>query len=346
MIQELVFGHPTFIGMPWRKGRDCQIARADAEKLATMSKKVRTALVRADSKSDEMPGVQQRYGKFFSEFLKLEKEWKKPEATRLLVQILEGEGAVYRMMLVELLQKIEGKESTQALAKRAVFDVDERIRARALKHLRSRSAGESRPVLVAGFRHIWPPAAQNAAEALKTLRDMDALKDLVAMIDAPEPSRPFVSREQGNVPVVPELVRLNHNLSCVICHAAAEENRDTPDFVFVVPPSSRLLPTFPSVEYYFSGNNLVRLDTTYLRQDFSVNMSCRVVDTCWSGPQRYDFITRLRPATEKEIAASAKPKSGSYPQREAILDVLRSLTGKDGGDNSLRWDRIVGTVKR
>ena len=266
------------------------------------------------------------------------------------MQILEAEDAIYRMMLVELLHKVEGKESTQALAKRAVFDVDERVRARAVEHLRSRPLEESRPAILAGFRHLWQPASRNAAAALKTLRDTDALAGLVGMVDEPDPSGAFISLETGNKPVVRELVRFNHNRSCVICHAGFDDrggklNAIRNAFVFQTPSKNGPLPPFPSMEYYREGDSLVRLDTTYLRQDFSVKMPCQDPNPKWCEPQRYDFITRLRPASMQEAAAMLQPKA-SYPQREMVLDVLRYLTGKDGGDSSADWEQMVKSMKR
>src|SRR5262249_45293402 len=96
----------------------------------------------------------------------------------------------------------------------------------------------------------------------------------------------------------------------------------------------------PSTRYYDDRDDLtVRIDATYLRQDFSVKMPCYDLPH-WPSRQRYDFITRIRPATPAEIAA-APQKSDTYPQREAVLHVLRELPIQKGGDSRTEWERIV-----
>jgi hypothetical protein len=80
---------------------------------------------------------------------------------------------------------------------------------------------------------------------------------------------------------------------------------------------------------------------TYLRQEFSVALPV-ANPGLWPKEQRYDFLIRTRPATDAEIKLAQKNhKSLDYPHREAVLRVLRGLTGKDLGKESKPWQDFL-----
>jgi hypothetical protein len=63
----------------------------------------------------------------------------------------------------------------------------------------------------------------------------------------------------------------------------------------------------------------------------------------WPERQRFDYLVRTREATPEEIAAqNAIPQKAEaqYPQREAVLTVLRKLTGQNAGTESQAWRRL------
>src|SRR5262249_13382058 len=59
--------------------------------------------------------------------------WLKPEAVPAMMQLLMAENVTIREVLVEQLERIEGKEATAALANRAVFDLHPRVREAAIR---------------------------------------------------------------------------------------------------------------------------------------------------------------------------------------------------------------------
>src|SRR5262249_12038432 len=103
--------------------------------------------------------------------------------------------------------------------------------------------------------------------------------------------------------VVREVVRVNHQRNCLLCHAPA----NTPDVPKNTLKAAVSLPGDPpqSSEGDYrpspSPDILVRLDITYLRQDFSLMMD--VEDAKPSGAkQRYDFFVRSRTVTATQQA--------------------------------------------
>jgi hypothetical protein len=332
---------PELASLPWRKGKECTIEKARAEKIGTFSRDFRRALSESELSLTRGPNQVQKLVELWKQIRTLTaKLTKQPNAARLMMQIMQAEDAFYRMMLVELLQESRGVEAVEALTKLAVFDPDERVRGRAIERLWGKSRDDYRRVLVESLRHVWQPASANAAEALISLRSTDAVPDLVGLLDLPDPAAPFASKEAGRV-LVRELVRLNHNHSCVLCHAPAGDGESPRrGSVFAAPSPVRPLLEFPDVLYYSRGGLNIRIDVTSLRQDFSAKVAC-YDNGKWPERQRYDFFTRVRPATPAELADAGKRAGRDYPQRQHVLRALRELTGKDGGDDAEAWKKIA-----
>src|SRR5262249_34129771 len=153
----------------------------------------------------------------------------------------------------------------------------------------------------------WPPAADHAAEALATLQDRAALAKLVDLLDLPDPRSPALSDSdspEGRVPMVRELVRVNHFANCLMCHAPSLETTD-PVRGLVPTPGQPLPPAF--TPQYYAGNNgiFVRADITYLKQDFSVPQPVAKAGA-WPANQRFDYLVRTRPARVEELALLAE----------------------------------------
>src|SRR4029453_1842278 len=78
------------------------------------------------------------------------------------------------------------------------------------------------------------------------------------------------------------------------------------------------------------SNLLVRVDVTYLRQDFSAMQN--VTDwsaESWSSNQRFDFLVRKRVLTPVEAGDLRTRIVGMSPYRRAAARALRELTGRD-----------------
>lgn len=90
---------------------------------------------------------------------------------------------------------------------------------------------------------------------------------------------------------------------------------------------------------------LVRVDVTYLRQDFSMLQPVGDAHP-WPEMQRFDFLIRTRTLTEEEAAAFrekfGKNEAGRpSPYQRAVLTALRELTGQDTEPTPESWRRLL-----
>jgi HEAT repeat protein len=273
-------------------------------------------------------------------------EWLCPEAVPALTQLLMSEDARGRRLLVDLLARIPGRKATETLARRAVFDLDAGIREAAIEALRGRWSDPARPVLLAGLRHVWAPAADHAAEALVALRDRAAVPGLIDLLEQPDPAAP---QKRGKRTVVSELVRLNHLSNCLVCHPSggpgSRVSADIPGVWYLtnceIPGKVGLPGPTPRSRYYPAW---ARADITFLRQDFSVQLPVTIqgLQKAVALPLRFDYVVRTRQLSEEETRElRTQPREPrAYPQREAVLFALRELTGEDPGPGTLAWRRL------
>jgi HEAT repeat protein len=282
-------------------------------------------------------------------------EWARVEALPAMLQILMHEDAPIRGLLVELLAQIPEKAATEALAQRAVFDLDADVRGAAIAALRSRSGEVFRSVFIKAMRYPWPPAADHAAEALVALADRGAVPDLVASLQGDDPGVPR-ALSNGRM-VVQEMVRTNHLANCMLCHPPSVNGAEAVlavDPVHVTPtditvtsvssgPRSYPYPGSTQVTTDPSRELLIRADITFLRQDFSVQQP--VLQAAPGSPPvrvRFDYLVQRREATktERDRARSRSGEHDNYPQRESVLFALRELTGKDAGTTAAAWQDL------
>ena len=147
--------------------------------------------------------------------------------------------------------------------------------------------------------------AQRGAAALATLGRSDLVPRLVALLDEPDPRAPVVKVNGGrSVNEARELVRINHNRNCLLCHAPGNTAGVSPEtLTAAVPVPSDPLPN-PSDGYQISSPDLsVRIDVTYLRPDFSAMQAVADANP-WPEMQRFDFLVRTRTLTKDEAAAA------------------------------------------
>lgn len=256
----------------------------------------------------------------------------------LATWVLQAEADPGRQLLVNLLTRSRSPAATNFLAQRAVFDPSADLRRQAVQALKRQSPADARPLLLAALQYPWPVAADQAAATLIALDDRAAVPDLVRLLDAPDPARPHAGGE--GVPVVREMVRINHFRNCQLCHAPSYDRRDSVRG-WVPAPERPLPPSFSSpvlsyrqaVKPAGPAEVYIRADVTYLRPDFSTALP---VDRPgpWPAVQRFDFIVRTRPARPWETDQSPRT---TYPQREAVLRALRELTQSDFGGHSEDW---------
>ena len=135
-----------------------------------------------------------------------------------------------------------------------------------------------------GLSYPWPAVAKRSSEAIVKLERTDLIPQLLGVLDRPDARAPQALEKAGKkTTVVRELVRINHHRNCLLCHApsdpqenvSAEKAQILESLTAQVPLPDQPLPT-PSPDTGGYGNSsqdiLVRIDVTYLRQDFSVKL--------------------------------------------------------------------------
>jgi HEAT repeat protein len=362
---------PDLATLPIRSGPDCQLSPRAAGNLAVLSPKLNAyidglAPLKPDGtrvSSDNLRKVltEEKHGK--------RPEWLRVEAVPALQQILMHEEPPLRRLLVDLLAQVPQKQATAALVRRALFDLDPDIRAAARAALKGRNLEDCRPVLLRALRYPWAPAAQHAAETLVALNDKSSIPHLVTLLDQPDPAG--VQTIKGKY-IQQDLVRIRHVFNCLLCHAPSATGNDvclklapwvqrrvrmTGKQIQSLVAAGKL--SLDAVQGYGTSGQaalaanlarggrgvltvptpvMIRFDTTFLRQDFSVQLPV-------AGPgtnMRFDFVVRTRVISAKKaekLLAEAKGQ-GSYPQRDSVLFALRQLSGLDEGSSSLAWQQL------
>jgi hypothetical protein len=274
-----------------------------------------------------------------------------------LMQILAPAPEHLRTGLAENLASISDVAATRALAKLAVFSLEDDVRKQAMEGLKLRREKDYTDILVEALHYPWPPFARHAAEVIAKIERTDLIPQLIAVLERPDPRLAALRKVADKSELVlRELVRVNHHRNCLLCHAPAVDGSDNappevPRSVLTasvltasVPVPGKPLP--PTLVYYRErGSGAVRVDITYLRQDFSLLQP--VSDAApWPEMQRFDFFVRTRTVTDQEARAHgstlAKRLGGlPNPYHEAALAALRQLSGRDAGPTSQAWRKLA-----
>jgi hypothetical protein len=350
-VRGLKKDRPELAGLPFLMGKDCTISKADSQALALNSAAVRNLMDRSFSSRSLSGSQDSNYYSSASEHVWTEFEERSSKSKTksmflpALRQILLPEHVGHRQRLVTHLMRNHEANSTAMLAEMAVIDMNSDVRKYAIDALKARyTAAEYRPTLLKALRYPWPPIAKNAAQAIVALEMRDAVTDIAAMLDEPDPRAPFVAKTPGEQPkhMVRELVRVNHHRNCMLCHAPVGEGNDVLRGGADVPigpvtSAGDPLPSGSSRVYYSAprGVTLVRADVTYLRQDFSVRQEVRDPGK-WPEVQRFDFFIRNTEISEKEAAARATSR-GISEFHATVLATLYGLTGQAHGLNRDDW---------
>jgi hypothetical protein len=342
--------------LPYRRGYAKRIDANAAQELRDLGQELHLLLERFAPRT----GQQRTSTVLLSQFMDLETRdgkvsaWLRPEAVPTLQQILGHEDLPVRLLLVDLLSRIDGRAASLALAQHAVFDLSADVREAAIRALDRRPREQYRSALVSAFRYPWAPAADHAGEALSALKDIGAAPLLVALLKERDPAVPVMRNEHL---WKREVVRLGHFDNCLACHPPALTDRDpvpgiVPGFALVEGNCGRaVVATSPSTasaskqsdysDLKGAASLLVRGDITYLRQDFSIQQPVQLQ----SGKTRFDYLVRFRPLTTKESNEwkALKNRPTDYEQREAVLFALRELTGQDAGPTTEAWQTLYPT---
>jgi hypothetical protein len=357
-IELLIANRPDLAGLPFAMGAACRQDEGQAKRFQGAVGHVQNN----PSSLRRCPSEEESYWKF----METHEAGDMPRAITqariaALMQIFAPEATKSQVSLTQFLAKREHKEAGRALAQLATFSPEADVRKAALAALEKRPQ-EANPLLLAGLRYPWPAVAANAAAAMVALKRAELVPQLVNALAESDPRAPFITEVDGKtVTLVREVVRINHHRNCLLCHAPG----NTPDLIDPVPPKEAKsrerkrvrtdlvtapvpLPGHPfgagSGRGYGRNSSpdiLVRVDVTYLRQDFSMLMP--VADAKpWPDKQRFDFMVRTRVIDEKEAKRyhDVLGKAPS-PYRAAIHTALKALTGRDPEPNAAAWRKVL-----
>jgi HEAT repeat protein len=260
-------------------------------------------------------------------------------AVAALMQIVMPESADLQVSAAKYFATISHADASRALARLSVFSFDEAVRAAAIIGLKNRPKDEYTNVLEKALNYPLPIVAQHAAEALVKLNRQDMLMKLIDVFDRQDPRLPQKEMRDGKESLfVRELAKVNHLRNCFLCHAPGN-TKNVPDGVLkaVAPVPGNPLP----MSYYSAdGDIVVRVDTTYLRQDFSLTMTVANANP-WPGRQRFDFFVRTRELTNAEANEFPRAFGSQSPYHRSALYALRELTGRDAAPTAEAWRKLL-----
>jgi hypothetical protein len=344
-------------------GKDCRTDQEQAAIFAQVVRVVQEVRNRAESEQDaNAPADTKKHAVQFWSTLHRMSKWNKgpnlsgddalpkpgPGRDRAMVaalsQMLAPAPAPYRVGFAKFLSTISHADATNALTKLALFAPENDVRSAAIDGLKERQARDYLGALMLGLRYPLPVVSKRAAEALVKLEAKEALADLVNVLEQPDPRAPATKKVDGmQVSFVREMVRVNHHHNCLLCHAPANTD-DVPTSVITapVPLPDRALPSGGGYGRMSSPDIFVRIDMTYLRQDFSMMMKGENTEN-WPAQQRFDFFVRTRIVTPTEAADHEKQLSKQTPPNHAAAQMaLRALTGQMPTDDSPKaWRRLI-----
>lgn len=268
-----------------------------------------------------------------------------------LIQVFGPDTQTGQYYLVNYLAKIPHVDATKALAKFALFSPHEEVRDAAIDYLKGRREKDYIHFLMEGFRYPWPEVADRAKNALAKLQPDGVVSELVDLLEESDPRLPQLKTIKGEeVYVAKQLVRINHHKNCLLCHAPATlEQLTTFTVTAPIPRVGEPLP--PLVQYYATSPAItlpelsVRVDVTYLRQDFSLVQKVPKAKP-WPELQRFDFLVRSVQLTKEQAddyGAKIKNKyeKGLSPYQSAVLSTLQSLTGQQAGTTAPEWRKAL-----
>jgi HEAT repeat protein len=341
----LLSGRSEFQGLQFLQGDECHLGKGPAENLQALSLALRKHVVHCTRKAgspDVRPDIDMLRDRLTDDDA-ARRQWCNPDALPALLQLLQAENAPARQLMVDLLAETDDPRATAALAVRAMVDLAPEVRAAAVRALALRPAEDFRDLLVAGLRHPWAPVAAHAAEALAAVRDRGAVAALVGLLDRSPPGLPTEFNGTGQVPVVRELVRVNHLRNCMLCHPPSV--KDTDMVRGAIPSPSVPLPSPLSPAYYDNSSTFVHADVTYLRQDFSVMQPVEQPPTGWPTYQRFDYMVRTRKLFGVDARSLAEAKARMTREyRSSVLFALCALTGVTGSGELTDWPAVASAA--
>ena len=275
------------------------------------------------------------------------------ERIAAMMQICGPTSDSMKLAMARYIASISSADSSRALAKIVLFSPELDARNAAIDALKARRDQDYVDALLQGFRYPWPDVAKRAADALVKLERKDLVSKLIDILDEPDPRAPVMKKADGkSVTTVREIVRINHHRNCLMCHSPGQDVQ-VEDGILTAPVPVPGQPLSSLTSGYGSQSLAelqVRIDVTYLRQDFSALLP--VADASpWPQMQRFDFVVRTRILQDEE-AKIYKQKFDNLepgmlpPNHKAALVALRELTGKDTAPTAEAWRKLMQIPKK
>ncbi len=348
-MTELLAARSDLAGLPFAMGDDCRSSGERAKQFTVAATTVRQALTVGQNFWPQFSAMCNHQD---ANHLKSDKTLATHATVAriaALMQMLAAESPELKLGLVKYLTGVAQPEATKALARMAIFTSEDDVRLAAVDALKVRREKDYTEILVNGLRYPWPAVAKRAADAIARLEREDLIPELVKVLEGEDPRLPQAKRKGWvDVPVVREMVKLNHHQNCVMCHAPAGSGVVTASAITAeVAVPGQPLPT-PAQGYGQSAPELmIRVDVTYLRPDFSATLAVGDAHP-WPENQRFDFLIRERQLTDAEAATYREkltPKGAGVlsPYHKAALAALRDMTGKDTAPTAAAWRELLGS---
>ncbi len=378
-VAALLEKRPDMNGMPMAMGDSCRLTPERANHFISELGQLRNAMAQSPGGNGlitRMANPGAVGAQFSPDGKQVPVNAEKATSARIgaMMQVLGPESVTMRQELIKFLAAVSTTESTQALAKLAIFSEEEQVRQSAIDALKNCKQKDYTDVLVNGLNYPWPAVAQNASDAIVKLKRNDLMPQLVNMLERPDPRAPVTEECCEGKQVVREVVKINHLRNCMLCHPPRSNDQNVPGIapatftdveevqvlgrfntplLAQVPIPNQPLPVSPGngggYGQFSVPDTLIRFDVTYLRQDFSVMLP--VVDhQPWPQTQRFDFLVRTREITDQEAKAYRdllrQASAGDLtPYQRAAVAALRSMTGRDAEPTAPAWRKILEQVK-
>jgi hypothetical protein len=342
---------PELRGLPFIMGAACRMDAAKSQSFQTSVKAVREG---QDTES-RSSAPQKDHSPFWKTYLAQTggQGLDTNHGVAALAQILAPESKSLRADLVKRLKLSKTPESLRVIARAAVFDQDGDVRVAAINAIKEENQQQSPVVtdaLLAGIRYPMANIAKRSAQAMIAFDRKDLMPQLADMLGEPSPGDPVV--KENKVAEVREVVKINHHRNCLLCHPPSQTGNEQ-EVPGVIPiPGNSFAPS-PKEAYgnaQSQGEPMVRADTTYLRQDFSMMMPVANAAP-WPEMQRFDFLVRTRIVEGQELARmqqNIQARAADYlsENHKAVIRVLTELSGQQNvAPTQVAWQRVVGGGK-
>jgi hypothetical protein len=362
----LLESRPDLAGMPFAMGDDCRTSGERMKQFTVAVSTVRQALPSGqliisgvNAAGPQAPAGTQPFWPLYTTLCEQQDAARSKSDKALaehvtvariaaLMQMLAAESSEVRLGLVKYLSGVSHAEATKALARMAIFSPEDEVRGAAIDAVKVRREKDYTDILVNGLRYPWPAVAKRSADAIARIGRTDLIPELIAVLDGDDPRLPQKKKSGWTeVTVVREMVKVNHHRNCAMCHAPAGATGVVPASAITVEVPLPGQPLLPSAQGYGGSTPelMIRVDVTYLRQDFSTLLAVGEAHP-WPEMQRFDFLVRERKVTAEEAETYREkltPKEAGVlsPYHKAALAALRELTGKDTTPTAKAWRTLL-----